>query len=116
MRIAGGGAMNLIIPFRPGIVPGMTSVSITDLKANLSRHLREVRRGGEIQVLNRGKPIARLVPTQSLTKADKTRDKLIREGVIIPGKDTAANVLDRPPLELKINLSQALQEDREDRV
>ncbi len=40
----------------------MTTVSISDLKANLSRYLREVRRGGEVQVLDRGAPIARLVP------------------------------------------------------
>ena len=31
----------------------MSTVSISDLKANLSRYLREVRRGGEIQVLDR---------------------------------------------------------------
>lgn len=108
--------MNLIIPFRPGIVVRMTSVSITDLKANLSRHLREVRRGVEIQVLDRGKPIARLVPSQPFGSKEDAREELIREGVIIPGSDTAANVLDRPPLDLKINLSQALDEDREDRV
>lgn len=36
----------------------MTTVSISELKANLSRYVREVRRGGEVQVLDRGKPVA----------------------------------------------------------
>ena len=36
----------------------MTAVSISDLKANLSRYLREVRRGGEVHVLDRGAPVA----------------------------------------------------------
>ncbi|HEY7514112.1 MAG TPA: type II toxin-antitoxin system prevent-host-death family antitoxin, partial [Vicinamibacteria bacterium] len=38
----------------------MTRVSVTDLKAHLSRYLREVRRGGEVQILERGVPVARL--------------------------------------------------------
>ena len=40
----------------------MTIASISDLKANRSRYLRVVRRGGEVQVLDRGAPVARLVP------------------------------------------------------
>ena len=36
----------------------MITVSITVLKANLSRYIREVRKSGEIEVLHRGTPIA----------------------------------------------------------
>jgi prevent-host-death family protein len=38
----------------------MTTVSVSELKAHLSRYLREVRRGGEVQVLDRGRPVAGL--------------------------------------------------------
>ena len=40
----------------------MTTASISELKANLSRYLREVRRGNEVEVLDRGAPVATLVP------------------------------------------------------
>ena len=40
----------------------MRSVNIADLKNNLSRYLDEVRRGSEVLVKDRNKPIARIVP------------------------------------------------------
>jgi prevent-host-death family protein len=40
----------------------MKSVKIAELKAKLSQHLREVRRGHSVIVLDRDTPIARLVP------------------------------------------------------
>jgi prevent-host-death family protein len=43
----------------------MKAVKIAELKSHLSRHLREVRRGGVVTVLDRETPIARLVPIAS---------------------------------------------------
>ena len=40
----------------------MNRAKIADLKNNLSRYLSLVRKGGEIIVLDREKPIARIVP------------------------------------------------------
>lgn len=40
----------------------MNAVKIADLKNNLSRHLLHVRKGGEITVLDRDTPVARIVP------------------------------------------------------
>ena len=40
----------------------MRKVGIADLKANLSRHLRHVRSGRTLTVLDRDTPIAQLVP------------------------------------------------------
>ena len=57
-----GVASDLIGPNQETIMVMMSTVSISELKANLSRYLREVRRGGEVQVLDRGAPVARLVP------------------------------------------------------
>ncbi len=39
----------------------MKSVSVSDLKARLSEHLRHVARGEEVVVTDRGAPIARLI-------------------------------------------------------
>ena len=40
----------------------MNTAKIADLKDNLSRYLQHVRKGGEITVLDRDTPIARIVP------------------------------------------------------
>ena len=93
----------------------MTTVSISDLKANLSRYMRQVRRGGEIQILDRGTPVARLVPPEA--DNDKgIRERLIGSGLLRPGKGGAAAILDEPPLTLPVSLSEALAEERTDRL
>lgn len=68
----------------------MTSVSVSDLKANLSRYIREVRRRGEIQVLDRGHPVARLVPERE--SGDETREMLIKSGLVRPGHGHSGSV------------------------
>jgi prevent-host-death family protein len=40
----------------------MTTAGIADLKARLSHYLRGVRRGGQVVVLDRDTPVARIVP------------------------------------------------------
>jgi prevent-host-death family protein len=40
----------------------MKRVKIAELKDHLSQHLREVERGGEVEVTDRDRPIARIVP------------------------------------------------------
>lgn len=40
----------------------MTDVRIADLKARLSEHLRSVRNGGTLTVLDRNTPVARIIP------------------------------------------------------
>ena len=40
----------------------MMMIKIADLKNNLSRHLAAVRRGGEVIVLDRDTPVARIIP------------------------------------------------------
>jgi prevent-host-death family protein len=43
----------------------MSDVRIADLKARLSEHLRSVRNGGTLTVLDRDTPIARIIPFSS---------------------------------------------------
>ncbi|WP_419857128.1 type II toxin-antitoxin system Phd/YefM family antitoxin [Candidatus Palauibacter irciniicola] len=64
----------------------MTTVSISSLKANLSRYLRHVRRGGEIQILDRGVPVARLIAARP-GGDDAVRDRLIADGLLRPPRD-----------------------------
>ena len=45
-----------------GHVKVMKSVGVAELKGNLSKHLRDVRRGQAIAVLDRRTPIAQIIP------------------------------------------------------
>ena len=116
----GGRIMNvcssdLIGPKQKTILVTMSTVSISELKANLSRYLREVRRGGEVQVLDRGAPVARLVPA-AVTDDEGVRERLIGAGLLRPGNGAAAATLDQPTLVLPVSVSEALIEDRTDRL
>ena len=93
----------------------MSTVSISELKANLSRYLREVRRGGEVQVLDRGAPVARLVPVAA-SDGEGIRQRMIATGLVRPGNGAAAAILDEPALGLPVSVSEALIEDRTDRL
>lgn len=75
-------------------------VKIADLKNNLSRHLAHVRRGGEITVLDRDTPVARIVPfvaggqrrgrRGAATAPENDRmAALARQGVVAPGDPAA---------------------------
>ncbi|MGW4773625.1 type II toxin-antitoxin system Phd/YefM family antitoxin [Nocardia sp. NPDC004278] len=57
-------------------------VGIRELRANLSRHLAEVRTGHTVTVTDHGRPIARIVPVERLTKLEQLRD----EGRVHPAR------------------------------
>lgn len=92
----------------------MTSVSISDLRANLSRYIREVRKGGEIEVLQRGTPVARI--TSPVAGNDKARDALIKAGVLTLGNGRAGEILKKPLIKLHAGLSEAVIKNRDDRA
>ena len=54
----------------------MISVRIADLKSRLSEHLRQVRRGESLTVLDRNTPIARVVPFEEKPGVLKSRPPL----------------------------------------
>ncbi len=93
----------------------MSAVSVSELKAELSRYLRAVRRGGEVQILERGVPIARLVGMPAASADGERVARLVGAGVLTPGSGDARVLLSRPPLALAADLSAALADDREDR-
>lgn len=96
----------------------MRNVSVSELKAHLSKYLQEVRRGGEVQVLDRGIPVARLSGLAATRKgADEDhRQRLIRAGLVRSSTSPISTVLSRPPLDLGVDVRAALDEDRADRL
>ena len=92
----------------------MTSVSIAELKAYLSHYIRKAREGGKIEMIDRGKPVARITSPQ--TSDDKALDAMVKAGLLTRGNGRAHEILDKPPIKLQTSLSAAVIEDREDRV
>ena len=84
----------------------MRRVGIAQLKDNLSLHLRSVEAGEVVEVMDRARPIARIVPVS------KSRSVIIR-----PAKRPFASVRDRrfPPLELSVSSDDLLREERRER-
>ena len=62
----------------------MRSVKIADLKNRLTQYLREVRKGQEIVVCDRNRPIAKIVPL--VLDEDADRAALVAEGLLRPGQ------------------------------
>ena len=57
----------------------MTNVRIADLKARLSQHLRSVRNGGTVTVLDRDTPVARIVPVAAPTLEIRKATRRLRD-------------------------------------
>jgi prevent-host-death family protein len=82
----------------------MKQVGIANLKARLSAYLKTVRRGHEITIVDRGTPVARLVPvehTTTLVTRKPTRDL---HSIALP-----------PPLPYPVDSLAALLEERGER-
>jgi len=96
----------------------MRVVSVSELKARLSHYLRLAKRGAEVQVLERGVPIARLVGVGGVAgREDQRLDRLVRAGIVRRGTGDLSWIADRAPIRVsRGSLSAALQEDRKDRV
>lgn len=90
---------------------GVETIGIRELRQNASVWIAKARAGVTIQITDRGRPVARLVP---LTPAEHARDKLIAEGQLIPASAPRvvlrrADLIEGPPL------SAILDEQRADR-
>ena len=62
----------------------MSRVGIADLKAHLSRHLRKVRGGRTLTVLDRDTPIARIVPVDAEAPLEVRRATRRASGLRLP--------------------------------
>lgn len=85
----------------------MITVRIAELKSRLSEHLRKVRRGRSLTVLDRDTPIARLVPYEEdaagLTVRLPLSDAPKLQDVSLP-----------PPIRLRKDIVTLLLEERKD--
>lgn len=88
------------------------TVGIREAKTNLSRLLKEVQKGAEITITDRGSEVARLIPIeQESLSLEKRIENLERNGLLDP-PPTNTRLLP-PPLPLDEGLAQQiLQEDR----
>jgi antitoxin (DNA-binding transcriptional repressor) of toxin-antitoxin stability system len=85
----------------------MKTVRIAALKARLSAHLRAVRRGDIIAVLDRETPIARIVPFE---EGSRLRVRAPAPGAAAPGR------IRRPaPLQTGLDIVDLLLEERQTR-
>ena len=62
----------------------MSNVRIADLKARLSEHLRSVRNGGTLTVLDRDTPVARIVPVASQSLEIRKARRRVRDLTLPP--------------------------------
>jgi prevent-host-death family protein len=75
----------------------MDTTAVADLKARLSKYLRRVKNGHEVLVTERGVPIAKIVPLTSSAQRSTRRERLIKAGVIVPGRGPLPKFLLEPP-------------------
>ncbi len=85
----------------------MKRAKIAELKNQLSRHLREVERGGEVEVTDRNRPIARIVP---VVGADAPI-------AVVPPKRPFSSLRGKryPPARWRITSTELLLEERQRR-
>lgn len=87
----------------------MRTIGIRELRQNASRYLRQVEQGETVEVTDRGRPVARLIPIP----VEGPVERLIASGRLKPSQ---GNLLDLgPPLEPKPGVplpSEVLEEMR----
>lgn len=86
----------------------MNTVKIADLKSHLSEHLRQVRRGHTLIILDRKTPIARVVPY-----SDDTQEGLLQVRQPLPQSPKLHQIPLPPPLRLRKDIVQWLLEERQ---
>lgn len=76
---------------------GHMKAGVAELKAGLSRYLERVKAGQEVLVTDRGQPVAKIVPIGTAGRRGSRRARLVREGMLLPGRGRVRSSLLRPP-------------------
>jgi prevent-host-death family protein len=87
-------------------------VGVRELRQNLSKYLRRVERGERLEVTERGRPVAVLVP---IGRAESPLARLIATGRATTPAGDILRLLP-PPGRVSTSASEALLEDRADRL
>ena len=80
----------------------MERIGVRELRQHASRYLERVARGETLEVTDRGRPVARLVPVRMEAWAD-----LVSSGRVTPAEDVT-DVADEPPGEYEVEPSRVL--------
>jgi len=95
----------------------MRVVNIGELKARLSAHIKLVKKGEEVLVCDRNKPVARIIPCSVEDEPARER-RLIASGVLVPPLRRRSSPLSwpDPPGNISDEVMEKLwQEEREGR-
>jgi len=95
----------------------MKQVSVTELKNQLSRYLRLVKRGETIEILERSVPVARLEGLQGRPAGtDSHLERLRRDGIVLPAKRRPrVDLLKESAVPCRADVVQAVIDERGDR-
>jgi prevent-host-death family protein len=91
----------------------LPTVGVRELRQNLSVYLRRVAAGETLRVTEHGLPVALLTP---LPERMTARDRLIAAGKLIPGRGGMVDLPLPPPGPRSISISEALEEQRAERL
>jgi antitoxin (DNA-binding transcriptional repressor) of toxin-antitoxin stability system len=89
----------------------MKAINVTELKAHLSKYLRQAQRGARIAVKDRDEAIAELGPPTA--ESVSWRDRLARSGRLRPGTQKWS-ALKISALDRRIEIQESLRAVRED--
>jgi prevent-host-death family protein len=97
----------------------MKKTSITEAKNRLSALINGLKGGSTVLIVNRGRPVARLEPVTSGldTDPDGRLSRLVRDGIVWPGRTTPLGTLftEQPPrLTRGSSAVEALLEERQE--
>jgi prevent-host-death family protein len=95
----------------------MKRVSVTELKNQLSRYLRLVKRGETIEIVERTVPIARLESVRGSTSGIAEHlERLRRDGIVRhPRSQPRSDLLEQPPIACSGDPSAVVADSRGDR-
>jgi prevent-host-death family protein len=97
----------------------MRTAKISELKAKLSAHIRYVKNGEEVLILDRNTPVARLVSAGPVEDYDERERRLIAKGILSPPKIRRPEGYKLPkppgPMISQEVMDQVWEEEREDR-
>ena len=86
----------------------MDRIGIRELRQHASRYLARVARGETLEVTDRGRPVAHLVPVRGDTWAD-----LVAAGRVTPAEDDT-DIADEAPRDYDVDASATLAAMRDD--
>jgi prevent-host-death family protein len=86
----------------------MERIGLRELRQNASRYIARVAQGETVEVTQRGRLVARIVPA-----GEDTWDDLILRGDVIPA-ESPGDLLDITPVDIDVDASAALRRLRAD--